>query len=288
MLPMQKIKNLLIPSHHQKPIALDIFFNDNTTAPTIIYAHGFNGFKDWGNFDLIAEQFAKAGFTFVKFNFSHNGTSPEHPEEFVDLESYAENNYTTELADLETVIDWTTGECNPYKKAIDSGKLFLIGHSMGGGIVLVQTSQDSRVQGVATWASVGALTTPWTQWSVEKIEQWRERGVEYIKNGRTGQDMPLNYQLYQDFETHEERLDVENAVRKIRVPILLCHGTHDEAVPVETASRLASLNDVASVFVLDTDHVFGRKHPWKVDYLPVATQDIVDKTIAFFKTINNY
>ena len=282
---MEKIKNLTIPGAYQKLITLDIFFNGNTEARTIIYSHGFNGFKDWGNFDLIAEQFVKAGFTFVKFNFSHNGTTPDNPEEFVDLESYAQNNNTTELADLEKVIEWTVGESNPYKKAIDSDKLFLLAHSMGGGIALVKASEDNRIQGVATWASVGALTTPWGKWSHEKMEKWREKGVEYIKNGRTGQDMPLNYQLYEDFETNNERLDVENAVRKIRVPILLCHGNQDEAVPVGTAFHLASLNGEASFFTLDTDHVFGRKHPWKVEYLPEATKEIVEKTIEFLKGI---
>lgn len=278
---MQKIKNLTITGSNHKPIALDIFFSENTPGSTIIYAHGFNGFKDWANFDLIAEQFVKAGFTVIKFNFSHNGTTPEYPEEFVDLEGYAQNNYTKELEDLERVINWTLGNENPYRQAIDPDKLFLIGHSMGGGIVLVKASEDDRVQGVATWASVGALTTPWTKWSAKKMEQWREKGVEYIKNSRTNQEMPLYYQLYEDFENHKKRLDVENAVKKIRVPILLCHGTRDEAVPVETAFRLASLNDKASIFVLDTDHVFGRKHPWKETYLPEATQQIVDKTIEF-------
>ena len=282
---MEKIKNSTIPGANEKPISVDVFFNSDTPKPTIIYAHGFNGFKDWGNFDLIAEQFVKAGFTFVKFNFSHNGNSTENPEEFVDLDSYAQNNYTKELADLELVINWTLGNENPGRMAIDPDKLFLIGHSMGGGIVLVKASEDNRIQGVATWASVGALTTPWGKWSKEKMEQWQEKGVEYIKNGRTGQDMPLAYQLYEDFETNKERLDVENAVKKIRVPILLCHGNQDEAVPVETASRLASLNDRASAFILDSDHVFGRKHPWKVDYLPEATKQIVDKTIEFFRGI---
>ncbi|MEO6820884.1 MAG: alpha/beta fold hydrolase [Ginsengibacter sp.] len=282
---MQKIKNLTIPTTNQKPITLDIFFTENTQSPTIIYSHGFNGFKDWANFDLIAEQFVDAGFTFIKFNFSHNGTSPEQPEEFVDLEAYAQNNYTIELADLEKVIDWTLEENNPYKKAIDPDNLFLIGHSMGGGIVLVKASEDKRIKGVATWASVGALTTPWTNWSAEKMAQWQEKGVEYIKNSRTNQDMPLYYQLVEDFQTHKERLNVESAVKKIQVPILLCHGTKDEAVPIETASRLASLNNKASVFILVTDHVFGRKHPWREIYLPDATQQVVDKTIQFFKEL---
>ena len=69
---MAKVKNLIITGSAGKPISLDIFFSEvRQPQPTIIYAHGFNGFKDWGNFDLIAEQFLASGFTFIKFNFSH-------------------------------------------------------------------------------------------------------------------------------------------------------------------------------------------------------------------------
>lgn len=279
---MEKIKNILIPGPNGKSIALDIFYQDNTAKPVIVYAHGFNGFKDWGNFDLIAERFTEAGFTFVKFNFSHNGTSPEQPEEFVDLEAYAENNYTTELEDLERVISYTLGNDHPGRNAIDPDQLFLIGHSMGGGIVLVKASEDPRVRGVATWASVGALTTPWGKWIEEKISQWQKEGVAYIRNGRTGQDMPLHYQLYKDFTSNKERLDVEKAVQKLRVPLLLCHGKQDEAVPVETAARLASLNDQASLFILDSDHVFCRRHPWTQPDLPEDTRQVVERTIKFF------
>src|ERR1044072_99812 len=103
---MHIAKNILLNSSNGKPILADIFYlHTEQPKPVIIYSHGFNGFKDWGNFDLIAGQFASAGFVFIKFNFSHNGTSPEQPEEFVDLEAYANNNYTTELDDLKTVID---------------------------------------------------------------------------------------------------------------------------------------------------------------------------------------
>ncbi|MGB3155850.1 MAG: hypothetical protein WBB06_14685, partial [Chitinophagaceae bacterium] len=72
---MHVAKNIVIAGADKKPVALDIFFeNDPEPRPVVIYAHGFNGFKDWGNFDLIAAKFAEEGFVFVKFNFSHNGT----------------------------------------------------------------------------------------------------------------------------------------------------------------------------------------------------------------------
>ena len=86
---MEQLKNILIKGANEKPIALDIFYAGEGPKRLVIYAHGFNGFKDWGSFDLIATQFAAAGFLFVKFNFSHNGTTPEDPENFVDLEAFA-------------------------------------------------------------------------------------------------------------------------------------------------------------------------------------------------------
>lgn len=283
---MHQSKNIRINGARKRPITLDIFFENEKPRPTIIYAHGFNGFKDWGNFDLIASQFVRAGFTFVKFNFSHNGTTPDAPEDFTDLQAYSENNYSLELADLQRVIDWTVADGNPHRAAILSDGIYLIGHSMGGGIVLVESARDRRVRAVATWASVGELTTPWGKWNDEKMRNWQKTGVEYITNSRTNQQMPLRYQLYEDFEQNRDELSVEHAVKALRVPLLLCHGTLDEAVPVETAHRLGVLNPLATVFTLETDHVFGRKHPWPHKHLPEATRMIVDKSIDFFRAVN--
>ena len=82
---MNSFKNIRISGEDRKTIALDLFYQMSGKQPLVIYAHGFNGFKDWGNFDLIATRFAEAGFCFLKFNFSHNGTTPELPEYFADL-----------------------------------------------------------------------------------------------------------------------------------------------------------------------------------------------------------
>src|SRR5205085_7750672 len=142
---MEIHKNIILSGAERKPIVADIFYPvDGKAKPVVIYAHGFNGFKDWANFDIVAKQFAEAGFVFIKFNFSHNGTTPAHPEDFTDLEAYGNNNYTKELDDLQTVIDWTSGEANPHSLVIDSSRLFLIGHSRGGGIVILKAAAEKR------------------------------------------------------------------------------------------------------------------------------------------------
>ena len=199
---MKILKNILLNGSFNKPIATDIFLKeDGNIKPAVIYAHGFNGFKDWGNFDIVAKQFAESGFVFIKFNFSHNGTTPEHPEEFVDLETYGNNNYTKELYDLQSVINWAIDETNMYANAIDRNRIYLVGHSRGGGIVILKAAEEKRIKAIATWASVAECKTPWSTWNEQKLNEWKDSGVQYYLNGRTKQQMPLYYQLYEDIAT---------------------------------------------------------------------------------------
>lgn len=282
---MSLLRNeIQISGSNNKPIALDITFNDaKGKCPAVIYAHGFNGFKDWGNFNLIAKQFAEAGFTFIKFNFSHNGTSPEQPQDFVDLEAFAENNYTKELFDLKQVINWVTDPTNEYANYIQAGHIGLIGHSMGGGICIIQTAEDNRIKALVTWASIAQCKTPWGNWPEEKMRSWKECGVQYYTNGRTKQEMPMHYQLYEDYINNEKRLDILTSASSIQTPFLICHGTEDTSVPIESAHALHKANRDSVLFIVNSDHVFGRKHPWTAMVLPVAMQEIVDKNIGFLK-----
>jgi dienelactone hydrolase len=278
-------KNILINGIHGKVIALDIFYKEtNKSKPVLIYIHGFNGFKDWANFDLIAQQFAQAGFVFIKFNFSHNGTSPQHPEEFVDLEAYAENNYTKELFDLQQVIDWTLEEQNEHTSEINKHAVGLIGHSKGGGVVILKAAEEKKVGAVATWASVSECKTPWSTWDKERMNEWKEKGVQYILNSRTKQQMPLHYQLYEDYQQHKERLDILEAISILEIPVLICHGTKDEVVPVAKAYQLNEAKPGSELFLVESNHVFGRKHPWIEEHLPDAMQQVVNRTISFFRS----
>ncbi|MGZ5283277.1 MAG: alpha/beta hydrolase family protein, partial [Bacteroidia bacterium] len=80
---MEILKNLWVAGSDGRTILTDIFYKKTSKPkPVIIFVHGFKGFKDWGAFNEIAEWYARQGFIFVKFNFSHNGTTPENPTEF--------------------------------------------------------------------------------------------------------------------------------------------------------------------------------------------------------------
>lgn len=281
---MRSIKNIVIPGSNKLPITLDIFFNeDQLQKPVVIYVHGFNGFKDWGNFDLIANKIVAEGFVLLKFNFSHNGTTPEHPEMFNNLEAFGNNNYSIELEDLRLMIDWVCDSLNPYYHAMNTNQICLIGHSMGGGISILHAANDNRINKLITWAAISECKTPWGNWPIEKMEEWQIKGVQFYSNSRTHQQMPMYYQLYQDFIKNQRRLDIEQAIKKLRIPILICHGSNDTSVPVEKGYELKRWQPLAKLFIVESDHVFGRKHPWISNDLPPAMEAVVKASIQFLK-----
>jgi len=147
---MIKKENYNIPGAKGRGMLMDITYDDAIkNAPVVIFAHGFKGFKDWGAHNLVAKYFAENGFRYLKFNFSHNGTTADKPVDFADLIAFSENTFSIELEDLNDVIDFV---CNGSSMPSVSG-VFLIGHSMGGGISIIQTAGDKRVKKLVTMAS---------------------------------------------------------------------------------------------------------------------------------------
>src|SRR5262245_48881231 len=126
----------LIQGSHGRPITFDITFPElGEPAPAVIFSHGFKGFKDWGPFGQVAEKFAEAGFVFLKFNFSFNGITPGNLQEFSDLDAFSKNNFSIELDDLQQVVEFLMEKNTEWN--IDVNKLFLVGHSRGGGTSII-------------------------------------------------------------------------------------------------------------------------------------------------------
>ncbi|WP_198659382.1 alpha/beta hydrolase family protein [Winogradskyella aurantiaca] len=259
--------NIVLQRHDKKPILIDCYINTEKEAqPLIVFCHGYKGYKDWGAWSLMAIEFAKAGFAFVKFNFSHNGGTIEQPIDFPDLEAFGQNNYSKELDDLGDLIDWTVGR---YKDDanVNTNRIILIGHSRGGGIVLLKAAEDPRITEVITLAGVSDYKVRFPKG--EAFIKWNKDGVYFIKNGRTLQDMPHYFQYYEDFVANEERLSISKAAMSIKCPYLIVHGTADEAVKHEEAERLHSWCRHSQLLWFEgANHVFGMKQPWKEPQLP--------------------
>ena len=275
-------KNILIAGTARRPVPVDIYYISNQQAkPVIVFAHGFKGFKDWGFWDLLARAFAEAGFVFVKFNFSHNGTTPEHPADFVDLEAFGKNNYSLELSDLDAVLEALLAGNLLSTAEFDQHKITLAGHSRGGGITLVKAAEDARVAAWLGWAPVNDLAFLWRN-NEALVADWKEKGVLEIRNGRTKQIMPLYFQLYEDFEANAGRFDLEQIVRKSKKPMCVIQGTEDLAVPLAAAKAFKEWNQKLELHLIEgADHVFGGSHPWEGKQLPEFATQLLTHTLGF-------
>jgi pimeloyl-ACP methyl ester carboxylesterase len=255
---------------------IDLTYDDNhRDAPLVIFAHGFKGFKDWGSYNLVANYFAENGYRFLKFNFSHNGTTTDNPVDFTDLIAFSDNTFSIELDDLHTVIDFACGG-----SAIPRANgVCLIGHSMGGGISLIKTAEDKRIKKLVCMASISSFHNLWPK---KAEEQWRLQGILYMLNSRTNQQMPLKATILDDLEKNASRLDILAKAATIVQPVLIIHGDEDQTVPLSHAKQLKAAQPHAELLVIkNADHTFNATHPYAKRTLPPQLQEFCQAAVVF-------
>jgi pimeloyl-ACP methyl ester carboxylesterase len=269
--------NIQIAAENDKMILLDYeYVSAGHDLPVIIFCHGLKGYKDWGAWNLMGSAFAKAGFLFIKFNFSHNGGTVNQPIDFPDLEAFGNNNYSLEVRDLKRVLDWLSQSDLPFK----ASNINLVGHSRAGGIATIIASSDNRISRLVTLASVADYEERFP--TGEKLMEWQEKGVYFVKNGRTRQDMPFYYQMYQDFIEHKDKLNILNAASTLKIPHLVLHGTADETVTLDNAQRLHEASNLGQLSLIrDAGHTFGASHPWQSKILPNDLRQVVQCIVNF-------
>ena len=271
--------NNIVKGENNRDILLDYeYVESSTPLPVVVFCHGYKGYKDWGAWSLMGSAFAKAGFLFIKFNYSHNGGTVEQPIDFPDLDAFGNNNYSKEVRDTVRVLDWIENSQLP----IDSTQINLLGHSRAGGITTIVAAKDSRVSKLITLAAVANYAERFP--TGKALENWKENGVMYIKNGRTKQEMPLFYQFYEDFLQNEEELTILKQAAKIKQPHLILHGDADETVLVKDAQAIhkASANSQLKL-IREANHTLGASHPWESSLLPAHLREAVQCMINFLR-----
>jgi dipeptidyl aminopeptidase/acylaminoacyl peptidase len=260
------------------PLRGDVYLPDRPrAAPVIVACHGFKGFKDWGFWPEAGRRFAEAGLVLVTFNLSGSGIG-EDLETFTELDRFEANTISKELADLGAILDAVARRGIPLEGA-DPRRLGLLGHSRGGGVVLLRAGRDPRVRSIVTWSAVSTFH----RYREEDLERWRADGYLEILNARTGQVMRVGVGLLEDLESHGDAYEPVDAVRRLRVPLLLLHGTKDESVPAEDAQRLAraAYPGTAKLVLLEgAGHTFGATHPFGA--MTGDLERLLDKTTSWF------
>lgn len=257
-----------IPNRHGDILNTTVTLPDASIrrAPLMIILHGHRGFRNYGFLPWIAQGASQCGMIALRMCFSLNGMNNtswrvEKPDDF------ARNTLTREVDDVHDLMSaLITHELfEPIRDRWD-GRLFIVGHSRGGGIALVAAAElvssdyhpfeDLRVTGLN---SVGT----WTRWTPRQAQEWKSAGFVDTVNQRTGQTLRINATFVDDIEQNAARLSLENSVRILGHRLLFIHAAQDLTVPLGEVRRLVTAaNSGAHLQVIEnTTHTFGMTHP---------------------------
>ena len=246
------------------------------TGELILFIHGFMGYMDWGCWRLMQAYFLRAGYGFVRYNVSHNGTSVDHPNQFADLDAFSMNTYSAELFDLHQVIHFIQ------QQSFSVHSLHLIGHSRGGGIALL-AGNHPVVTSVSTLAAISSIEHRFP--TGDELTNWKTEGIRYLFNSRTQQQMPLNYAQYIDFEENKDQLSIEKSCLNLNKPTCIIHGDADSSVRLSEGKELAKWLGSKLNIIKGANHTFGSAEPWNSSNLPIDLKKACSLILAFLDSI---
>jgi esterase/lipase len=155
-----------------------------------------------------------------------------------------------------------------------------MGHSRGGGAVILGSAGNKKIRTLVTLSSIASVE----RYTDEQKRRWRETGYIEIPNTRTGQIMRMNKIFLDDIEQNAEKLNITKAMGKLTIPALIIHGKEDLAVKYSDAEKLYenSNKDLTELCIIkNTGHTFGIEHPFKGT--TKAFEEVIEKVTGFLK-----
>lgn len=275
-----------MPSTEGLPIHYDFYEpggRGEKPLPVILFLHGFKGFKDWGAFPDACTELCADGFAVAAINFSLNGVG-ESMTEFNQLDLFSRETLTQDLEDVGSVIAAIqAGEIGSAQTNINMETMGVLGHSRGGHTAVVAAAENPEISCLVTWSAVANYNDHWNE---EMISDWETEGVTEIKNGRTGQMMPVKDVVYKDAQENANRLMASERIKELDIPALFVHAKGDEGVPFSEADRLyhnCPAEDKEIKLIPDSGHTFDTSHPFEEEGFPEAFEQALNTTVEWFQ-----
>lgn len=236
---------LSLPKNAKKPVA------------TILFPHGGPMSEDTGGFDYFSSYFVNRGYAVFQPNFrGSSGRGHDFMMQAIGGMGLAMQD------DLEDAVKYLVNE-----KIADPKKICIVGGSYGGYAALMGTVKTPDLFQCAI--SVAGISD---------IKKLRDTSRYYMNKNA------MREQLGNDSDQLKKTSPVR-AVEKIKIPILLIHGTDDTIVPIEQSRIMAEeLKDQHKVY----EYVILQGGSHFLDYLPHRKQtfDAMEAFLAKYLPVN--
>lgn len=230
-------------------------------APAIILCHGFGaGAAEWNRLYVdFAREAVKRGYAVLRFDCIGSGDSDY---------DFAENtNISGWFKDVKNAIDYAEKE-----EKIDSGRIALMGLSMGAATVLL-AARDERVATAVAWAPVVFPDEVFSGLLGSDVWDKLMEGEVRLPCDSEGCHIELESKFAQDFTD----FDLCAQIKDVKKPILVLEGLEDEVIKPETTHLLKEVNPeyVSHEFIEGEVHGFLEKKPVTFK----KTLDFLDQTM---------
>jgi pimeloyl-ACP methyl ester carboxylesterase len=209
------------------------------TGPTVVFLPGFRSDMTGDKATALAAFCAHRGAAMLRFDYSGHGASGG---------DFLNGTIGAWAADALAAIDQLT-----------TGKLILVGSSMGGWIALLTAlARPDRVAALIGIAAAPDFTQRlmWDSMAPAERATLERDGVLYVPS-QYGEPTPITHALIQDGANH---LVLTGRIA-IHCPVRLLHGQADPDVPWELALRIAEqveAEDVQVILIKEGDHRLSR------------------------------
>ncbi|GFP93207.1 putative uncharacterized protein ydl057w [Phtheirospermum japonicum] len=189
----------------------------------VVLCHGFCSTKEYNMMVNLAAALENEGISAFRFDFSGNGESEG---------SFHFGNYSSEAEDLRSVVEYFTG--------LKRTTVAVIGHSKGGGVVLLYASKYHDIPAVVNISGRYDLKRGLEErLGKDFLEKLKKDGYIDIKN-KSGE---VDYRVTDESMTERLNTNMHKACLSIdkRCRVLIVHGSADEVIPVEDGHEFAKI-----------------------------------------------
>ncbi|XP_048133656.1 putative uncharacterized protein YDL057W isoform X3 [Rhodamnia argentea] len=214
---------LITNKHGEKLVGL---LHETGSSVIVILCHGFRSNKEYKTIVNLAVALEKEGISAFRFDFAGNGESEG---------TFEYGTYWREADDLRAVIEHFNG-ANRVTSAI-------VGHSKGGGVVLLYASKYNDIHTVVNMSSrydvKGLMGEIEDRLGKDFMQKIKEDGFFDVKNKSGTISYRVPWEILMDrlnTNMHEACLQIDKNCR-----VLTVHGSADDLVPVPDALEFAKI-----------------------------------------------